>query len=84
MIDNNGRSPKHIKTRLKVIVGPQSPNRLLKMQSACFGLGGNRTFRPLKDAFKNAFPWQRNNSALEIAFYYYFITNYSQKDIWDD
>ena len=46
MIDNNGRSPKHIKTRLKVIVGPQSPNRLIKMQSVCFGLGGNRTFRP--------------------------------------
>ena len=46
MIDNNGCSPKHIKTRLKVIVGPQFPNSLLKTQPACFDLGENRTFRP--------------------------------------
>ena len=55
MIDNNGRSPKHIKTRLKVTVGPQSPNRLLKMQSACFGLDGNLTLGPKRTHLKMRF-----------------------------
>ena len=38
MIESNGCWLKHIRMGLKVNVGPQSPNRLLKIQAACFGL----------------------------------------------